>query len=412
MAGNKVVQSVTKSRSQRVVVGLSGGVDSAVSAAFLVEQGFDVTGVFLECWRALGCRVDEDRKDAMDVAIKLSIPFKVLDFKKEYKAKVVDYFYREYKAGRTPNPDVMCNKEIKFGLFYDWALSEGFEFVATGHYTRIGQFPTTNDQSPNNNQFSISNDQNIRLLLQGKDIKKDQSYFLYQLRDDQLSHILFPIGHMTKSQVREAAERRGLVVAKKPDSQGICFIGEVSTKQFLKDLGMEEKRGGVFLRCQVSGVRCQGDLVEVGRHDGAWFYTIGQRHGFGLKSQVTSDKKQEKQYAEHLRRAGYDPTNLPPLYVIEKDVERNVLVVGTREALMRDEFEVGEMHNINSRYKIQDTNNMKVRIRHGGALVSASYKIQDTRYKIKLQEKVFGVAPGQACVFYDGEVCLGGGIIA
>jgi len=205
----------------KVAVGMSGGVDSSLAAALLVEQGYDVTGVFLECWRAPGCRVDEDRKDALEVAMGLGIAYKVLNFKKEYKERVVEYFYDEYKAGRTPNPDAMCNREIKFGMFYEWAMEKGFDYVATGHYARIanGEWRIANEGKP----VAISD---RRLALQsGVDPKKDQSYFLYQIRPEQLAHILFPLGGMRKTEVRKEAKKRGLSVADKPDSVGICFIG-------------------------------------------------------------------------------------------------------------------------------------------------------------------------------------------
>src|SRR5579859_249938 len=164
----------------KVALGMSGGVDSSLSAHLLVEQGYDVTGVYLECWRAPGCRTEEDRKDALTVALELNIPFQVLDFKKAYKEKVVEYFFSEYEKGLTPNPDVMCNKEIKFGLFYDWAMANGFDYVATGHYAQIG------------------GKDGRSMLLTSKDSHKDQTYFLYRLRQEQLEHILFPIGHLTK----------------------------------------------------------------------------------------------------------------------------------------------------------------------------------------------------------------------
>lgn len=348
----------------KVVVGLSGGVDSATSAALLVEQGYAVTGVFLECWRASGCRVDEDRKDAMDVALDLGIPFKVLDFKKEYKKKVVEYFFSEYQAGRTPNPDTMCNKEIKFGMFYDWAMSEGFDFVATGHYARI-----KNDQ-----------------LLMGVDKNKDQSYFLYQLRADQLKHILFPIGDLNKSQVRKEADKRGLKVAKKPDSQGICFIGPIDVRKFL-ETRITPKKGGV--------INVNGEVM--GSHDGVWFYTVGQRHGFTIDGKYKSKSGKWKQ-------------GIPPLYVISKDVKKNQLMVGEKNDALVKEFEVGDIHWINLKPEI-DNLDLLVRIRHGGKLISSKLMVDNSKLKVELSEPQRGVATGQAVVFYQKEVCLGGGII-
>ena len=352
--------------SEKVVVGLSGGVDSATSAALLVEQGHEVTGVFLECWRAPGCRVDEDRKDAMDVALDLGIPFKILDFKKEYKEKVVEYFFSEYQAGRTPNPDTMCNKEIKFGMFYDWAMSEGFDCVATGHYARIS-----------NNQ-----------LLAGADKNKDQSYFLYQLRQDQLEHIRFPIGDLDKSQVRREAEKRGLRVAKKPDSQGICFIGQVDVRKFL-ETRITPKKGEV--------VNVDGEVI--GNHDGVWFYTVGQRHGFTIDGKHKSESGEWKQ-------------GIPPLYVISKDIDKNQLVVGQGRETLISEFDVRNVHWINENEIINSSDQLLVRIRHRGKLLESKIVNSKTGMRVELIEPQRGVASGQVVVLYDGEVCLGGGIIS
>jgi tRNA-uridine 2-sulfurtransferase len=362
---------------KKVAVGLSGGVDSAVAAALLVERKFDVTGVFLECWppdaKAMGgkCRADEDRKDALAVALKLGIPFKVLDFKKEYKQKVVDYFYAEYKAGRTPNPDVMCNKEIKFGMFYDWCLENNFDYVATGHYAKI----------------------ETGKLMIPKDKHKDQTYFLYRLRPEQLGHVLFPLGNWTKAEVRTEARKRGLPVADKPDSQGICFIGssyaEASegkgVKGFLKSLGLKEKKGKV--------VDTKGQVI--GEHDGVWFYTVGQRHGF--------------------RTSG----GRPPLYVISKDVKQNKLVVGFGAETYRSQFEISDLNWLaNGKWHIANSRNIKVRIRHGGQLlhidelkIENSLEIENCKLKIGLVEPQRGIASGQSAVFYDGEVMVGGGVI-
>jgi tRNA-uridine 2-sulfurtransferase len=453
---------------KKVAVGMSGGVDSSLSAALLIEQGYDVTGVFLECWRGPGCRVDEDRRDAMDVALKLKIPFVVLDFKKEYKQKVVDYFYAEYKAGRTPNPDVVCNREIKFGMFYEWAMKHQFDALATGHYARIGKIRNSKFEIRKNIKSQISNlkmtNQNEKIkdedsiallqndglerhvLMRGVDEKKDQSYFLYQLREEQLGHILFPVGEMMKSEVRQEALARGLVTAGKPDSQGICFIGEVRVDEFLKELGMKEKVGEVLLRMPKgkpfesekirnskseigNNIKIQNSKVEtvsnfeirasdledeyvvVGWHRGAWFYTVGQRVG---RLRMTDDGLQ-RTYDENLRKAGLEPTKLPPLYVVEKDVEGNRLIVGTREMVMRDEFEVGEVHMINDQDSIASLQNeagLRVRIRHGGELIEVQ-KVEEVQkvLKVHLRKPAFGVAPGQAAVFYQDEVCVWGGII-
>jgi tRNA-specific 2-thiouridylase len=348
---------------KRVALGMSGGVDSSVSAALLKEQGYDVTGVFLECWRAPGCRAEEDRKDALAVALQLGIPFEVLDFKDTYKEKIVEYFFREYKAGRTPNPDVLCNKEIKFGLFYDWAMEHGFDAVATGHYAQIV------DGS----------------LIRGIDEKKDQTYFLYLLRKEQLEHILFPIGHLKKMEVRKLAKKYKLPVADKPDSQGICFIGEIDVRGFLRDR-LGEKPGEV--------VTIDGEVI--GEHKGLWFYTIGQRHGFTLNAKARTAHGEWK----HV---------IPPFYVVKKVAEKNQLVVGFGEETLHDSFVLEKPHWIEK--PPADGKRLHVRIRHGGKLISAVLLQKDEHWSVQLNERIQGIAEGQSGVVYDGEVCLGGGVI-
>lgn len=363
----------------KVAVGLSGGVDSSVSAALLVQAGYDVTGIFLECWRAPGCRVDEDRKDAMDVALALGIPFKILDFKKAYKERVVDYFYREYEAGRTPNPDTMCNKEIKFGLFYDWALENGFDYVATGHYAQLSQEPEIKNQD---HAAGFEHHQ----LLRGVDENKDQTYFLYLLRQEQLAHIMFPIGHLTKPEVRKIAVDLNLKVAKKPDSVGICFIGDINVRKFL-----EER----IAPCKGEVVNLSGDVI--GEHDGVWFYTIGQRHGFTIHGKYKSSTGEWKH-------------SIPPLYVIGKDAEKNRLVVGFGLDAFRKSFLVKDMHWISDASELAK-NQLSVRIRHRGVLTSCTLSAEGDGYSVELMDPLKGVAAGQVAVFYDGNVCLGGGII-
>jgi len=373
---------------KKVAVGLSGGVDSSVAAVMLVEAGYDVTGVFLECWRAPGCRAEEDRKDALAVALKLEIPFKVLDFRDEYKKKVVDYFYREYELGRTPNPDTVCNREIKFGLFYEWALGQAqdkpsrFDYVATGHYARIKK------------------ESGKYCLQRGSDAKKDQSYFLYQLKPEQLEYILFPVGEIHKSKVRVKAEELGLVTAKKPDSQGICFMGEINVRDFLKER-LEQKVGELVV--EVGNTR-----EKVGEHEGAWFYTIGQRVGKGL------DKRRIKKLKER-GVIDWESRELPPLYVVSKNVEKNQLVIGKDAELERDKFEVEEMNWLVSGEELASNMKVWVRIRNLGELVEANVARERGSVKVQTQKPLRGVAPGQACVFYDGkdsEACMiGGGII-
>lgn len=339
----------------KVAVGLSGGVDSAVSAYLLKEQGYDVVGVYMQCWdsKADGCTADEDRLDAAKIAAHLGIKFKSLNFVKEYKKNVIEHFYSEYEEGRTPNPDVLCNKEIKFGMFLDWAKKKKFDYVATGHYARVVE---------EEGQFK---------LFRGVDDSKDQSYFLYLLNQEQLSNTLFPLGDLKKKEIRKIADRVGFHNADKPDSVGICFIGEVDIKEFLK-ARIDEKVGEV--------VNKEGEVV--GDHDGVWFYTIGQRHGF----------RTNKYHAL-------------PLYVTGKDVENNRLIVGYAKDGERDSFEVSNIHWIGE--DPGENFECAVRIRHLGKLYEAIYNSG----VVNLKYPVFGVAPGQSAVFYAGEETLGGGVI-
>src|SRR5579859_3437477 len=342
----------------KVALGMSGGVDSSLSAHLLVEQGYDVTGVYLECWRAPGCRTEEDRKDALTVALELNIPFQVLDFKKAYKEKVVEYFFSEYEKGLTPNPDVMCNKEIKFGLFYDWAMVNGFDYVATGHYAQIGK----KDGKP--------------ALLTSKDLHKDQTYFLYRLQQKQLEHILFPIGHFTKKEVRAEAKRRHIPVADKKDSVGICFIGDINVHEFLKDR-LGENPGKV--------VDTKGHVI--GEHNGLWFYTVGQRHGFTIFP---------KTFIEESDGNTIDKNNIPPFYVIRKNATKNQLVVGFGIEAYQSEFSVRNLHWIGEKPQ-----KVKVRIRHTGQLHDAFSDESDPKnIKIQLAEPIQGIAQGQSVVFY------------
>lgn len=390
---------------KRVALGMSGGVDSSVSLALLLKQGYEVTGVFLECWRAPGCRAEEDRKDALAVALQFGIPFKVLDFKDAYKEKVVEYFFREYEAGRTPNPDVLCNKEIKFGLFYDWAMAEGFDFVATGHYAQIMRIKNNEsgikvgNASGHNSSFLIHN--SVFSLVRSADSWKDQTYFLYRLREDQLPHILFPVGHLLKSEVRLLASSYKLSTATKPDSQGICFIGDINVHNFLKER-LGERPGDV--------VDMKGN--KIGEHKGLWFYTIGQRHGFDNAFQVKNE-------------VGIDKHMIPPFYVIRKDAANNRLVVCFGAETYRDNFKIEDVHWIDTGIKNNESgirvgnasdhnssffihNPLLVRIRHTGKLLPCLLNGN----QVKLTDPVQGIASGQSAVFYAGEVCLGGGIIS
>jgi tRNA-specific 2-thiouridylase len=349
---------------KKVALGMSGGVDSSVSAYLLQKQGYEVTGVFMQCWdeRADGCKADEDRAFAAKTAAQLGLKFEVLDFRQEYKSKVMSYFYAEYLLGRTPNPDVMCNKEIKFGLFYEWALENDFDFVATGHYAR-----------------SVSNKHKKFELHMGLDASKDQSYFLYLLDQNRLARTLFPVGELTKTNIRKLAKSLQLPSAERPDSMGICFIGEVDIKDFLKKQ-IEPKVGEV--------VDLEGEIIGI--HDGIWYYTIGQRHGFKLSK-----------YFGH------------PMYVVSKDVAKNRLIVGEEKAVLKSEFEVENIHWINKGPLTPDNYvKCEVRIRHLGELVKATITKREKLIQVYLEKPIFGVAPGQSAVFYQGSTVLGGGVIS
>lgn len=368
---------------KKIAMGMSGGVDSSLSASLLKSAGYDVTGVFLECWRAPGCRAEEDRKDALAIALQLGIPFEVLDFKDAYKEKVVEYFFREYKHGTTPNPDVMCNKEIKFGLFYDWAMKNGFDGVATGHYAQIEKRDIVKE-------FGGS-EQSRCCLIQSVDTWKDQTYFLYLLKEEQLDHVIFPIGHLSKKEVRLQAKALHLGVSDKPDSQGICFIGEINVHDFLKER-LGENPGEV--------VDTKGNVI--GEHKGLWFYTIGQRHGFTLKGKIRTENNEWK----HV---------VPPFYVIAKDVKNNQLVVGFGEETYTDSFSVSRMHWINpvtdTVFQEEKDIRVDVRIRHTGKLHVCTVTKKKENYVVTLTEKIQGIAEGQSAVFYKNGICLGGGAI-
>lgn len=356
--------SEKQTKNKKVALGLSGGVDSSVAALLLLQQGYDVTGVYMQCWdiKSDGCAADEDKAYALQVAAKLGIKFIHLDFKDVYKDKVIEYFYEEYRRGNTPNPDVMCNKEIKFGIFYDWAMKEGYDFVATGHYARVS---------------GIDNDV---FLLKGLDAGKDQSYFLYLLDRERLSKTLLPLGDLQKSEVRRLAKQAELPTAVRPDSMGICFVGEVDIKDFLK-ARLDIKPGFVLDK--------EGTVI--GDHDGAWFYTIGQRHGFRVKK-----------YSGH------------PMYVIRKNVTDNTLVVGFESDVITRKFNVSGIHWINADPFLEKSKSISVdvRVRHLGIIVGCTIELSNEgKVAVTANENLFGVASGQSAVFYKGDIVLGGGVI-
>ncbi|MFZ2038750.1 MAG: tRNA 2-thiouridine(34) synthase MnmA [Minisyncoccia bacterium] len=352
---------------QTVFVGLSGGVDSSVSAALLQKAGYNVVGIFIKVWQPdfFECTWREDRLDAIRICAKLKIPFKTLNLEKEYKKEVVDYMISEYEAGRTPNPDVMCNRFVKFGGFYDWAIKNGADFVATGHYVQ-----TKTDKN------------GLVHLLEGKDDNKDQSYFLWTISQEKLKKCLFPIGALKKPEVRKIADKLGLATAVKKDSQGLCFIGQIPIKDFLRNF-IKAKRGDVKNE--------QGEII--GYHDGAYFYTIGQRHGFT----ITKNK----------------PDN-SSLYVLSKDVKNNVLTVSTRDPNQDNLLNIKEViiKNENQISQLwQDGLEVLVRVRYRQKAESAKLAKINNRWTIIFKKPQSVVAVGQSAVIYKGNDCLGGGII-
>ena len=348
----------------RVFVGMSGGVDSSVAAALLVEQGYDVTGIYMKNWSrdlpGMKCPWADDLSDAKRVAVRLGIPFEVWDFETDYKKKVVDYMLTEFKKGNTPNPDIMCNEEIKFKLFYEKAMEKGADFIATGHYARVVHRTT----GP--------------ALLRAVDENKDQTYFLYRISDEALGHTLFPIGNMLKPDVKKLAAGKNFHNAYKKESMGVCFVGEVGIRDFLKE----------YIDIQPGEIREAETEKVLGMHEGAIFYTIGQRHGLYLNG-----------------NKGEVNTGLP-YYVVKKDLADNILYVS--QNLNHSAIWTKELQLENILMRGETPKRISVRLRHRAPLVSA--RLIDDR--IIFDNEIKRPASGQSAVFYNGEVCLGGGIIS
>ncbi|MDO7908108.1 tRNA 2-thiouridine(34) synthase MnmA [Paenibacillus sp. JX-17] len=354
----------------RVVVGMSGGVDSSVTALLLKQQGYEVIGIFMKNWDDTDefghCTAEDDAEDVRRVCEQLDIPYYTVNFEKEYFDKVFSYFLDEYKAGRTPNPDVMCNREIKFGEFLNKALDLGADYVATGHYARVVE------------------ENGVYSLLRGVDNNKDQTYFLNALNQFQLSKAMFPIGHLPKPEVRRIAEEAGLYTAKKKDSTGVCFIGERNFKEFLSNY-LPAKPGNMV------------DIVtgEVkGRHDGLMYYTLGQRQGLGIGGSGSGE----------------------PWFVADKDLDKNELYVvqGDRHHSLYStgltatgvNWIAGDAHIPGQSFHCT----AKFRYRQPDQGVTLNWN-EDGTVHLVFDERQKAITPGQAVVFYDGEVCLGGGTI-
>lgn len=358
---------VGKKKKGKVFVGMSGGVDSSVAAALLKKKGYDVVGVFIKGWSdnrffkdKTMCPWVTDQEDARRVAAHLGIPFYTFDFEKEYRKKVVEYMVKAYKAGITPNPDVMCNKEIKFGVFFEKARKLGADFVSTGHHARVVRRA------------------GVAQLCAGKDVNKDQSYFLWTLTQKQLARTLMPVGEYTKEKVREMARDLNLPTAEKKDSQGLCFVGEVNVHDFLKSM-IKPKKGKI--------VTTSGNVV--GEHEGVMFYTIGQRHGIG------------------------SPGGGMPYYVVDKDIQKNILYVGEGVGdaeLYKKEMDVAEYSwSAGKAPKFPCT--CMARIRYRQPLQKCTVLKKKGKLHVVFAESQRAVTPGQSIVLYRGNIVIGGGVI-
>lgn len=386
---------------KRVVVGLSGGVDSSVTAHLLIEQGYEVIALFMRNWVddsviiSDECPWVDDSNDALEVAEMLGIPFQVIDFSKEYKERIVDYMFNEYAAGRTPNPDVLCNREVKFDIFLDKAMALGADFVATGHYCQKETIEVEG--------------QEVHRLIAGADPGKDQSYFLCQLNQEQLSKALFPIGHLQKSEVRQIAKSIGLNTAEKKDSQGLCFIGKVKLPVFLQQQ-LKPKEGDIIelkdnlpeydykdgslpeLSKQFPLSREMGDVV--GKHTGAHYYTIGQRKGLNV---------------------GGKPE---PLFVVGTDTKENIVYVGQSDrhkALHRKGLFISneDIHWVRPDLALSDGESVVYsgRIRYRQTLRKLTLHKEKEGLYIIFDENERGITPGQFAAWYDGEELIGSGVI-
>ena len=394
----------------RIVVGLSGGVDSSVAAYLLKQQGHEVIGLFMRNWNDASVTLEdecpwvEDSNDALLVAQKLGIPFQVIDMSELYKERIVDYMFSEYEKGRTPNPDILCNREVKFDVFLQTALSLGADKVATGHYARVSSFVDERGKE-------------IYQLLAGKDNNKDQSYFLCQLNQNQLSKALFPIGELTKPEVREIAREIGLVTADKKDSQGLCFIGKVSLPTFLQQQLIPKEgeiveifsdykefhKGMLIFETKLDELEYLSKKIKyqkedgkvIGKHQGAQFFTIGQSKGLGIGGHKES------------------------CFIIDRDMENNILFVGEGKnfpGLYRKALKINndEVHWVREdlRLKNGESMNVKARIRYRQPLEDAVLYQYEEGFFIEFENPQSAIAEGQFAAWYQGEELLGSGVIS
>ncbi|MFC3606750.1 tRNA 2-thiouridine(34) synthase MnmA [Stutzerimonas tarimensis] len=352
----------------RVIVGMSGGVDSSVSALLLLQQGYQVEGLFMKNWEEDDgteyCTAREDLADAQAVCDRIGIRLHTANFAAEYWDNVFEHFLAEYKVGRTPNPDILCNREIKFKAFLDYATSLGADLIATGHYVRRRDL---NGKSE---------------LLKGLDPNKDQSYFLHAVGGEQIGRTLFPVGELEKPEVRAIAEMHGLATARKKDSTGICFIGERRFRDFLRQ----------YLPAQPGNIETTtGEII--GQHHGLMYHTIGQRQGLGIGG---------------MKDAGDEPW-----YVLDKDLGRNVLLVGQgndHPRLFARALQVSEIYWVNP-IALDVPRRLTAKVRYRQADQSCVIERTAGGYRVEFDDPQRAVTPGQSVVFYDGEVCLGGGVI-
>ncbi|ONM45006.1 tRNA 2-thiouridine(34) synthase MnmA [Halopseudomonas pachastrellae] len=361
-------QTTTPNSEIRVIVGMSGGVDSSVSAALLLEQGYQVEGLFMKNWDEDDgteyCTAKEDLADAQAVSDRLGIKLHTANFAAEYWDNVFEHFLEEYKAGRTPNPDILCNREIKFKAFLDYALSLGADLIATGHYVRRAER------------------EGQTVLLRGIDNNKDQSYFLHAVGAEQIARTLFPVGELEKPEVRKIAERYELATARKKDSTGICFIGERRFSDFLKQ----------YLPAQPGDIETTDGTV-IGRHVGLMYHTIGQRQGLGI--------------------GGLQGASDDPWYVLRKDLTRNVLVVGqgnNHPWLFSDALTCSSIYWVNE-LDVTEPVQLTAKVRYRQADQACTLEKTATGYLVRFDEPQRAVTPGQSLVLYQGDVCLGGGVI-
>ena len=394
----------------RIVVGLSGGVDSSVAAYLLKQQGHKVIGLFMRNWNDASVTLEdecpwvEDSNDALLVAQKLGIPFQVIDMSELYKERIVDYMFSEYEKGRTPNPDILCNREVKFDVFLQTALSLGADKVATGHYARVSSFVDERGKE-------------IYQLLAGKDNNKDQSYFLCQLNQNQLSKALFPIGELTKPEVREIAREIGLVTADKKDSQGLCFIGKVSLPTFLQQQLIPKEgeiveifsdykefhKGMLIFETKLDELKYLSKKIKyqkedgkvIGKHQGAQFFTIGQSKGLGIGGHKES------------------------CFIIDRDMENNILFVGEGKnlpGLYRKALKINndEVHWVREDLRLKNGESMKIkaRIRYRQPLEDAVLYQHEEGFFIEFENPQSAIAEGQFAAWYQGEELLGSGVIS